>query len=108
MPEKYFKIQISIPESFMSFINELEKIGYTRPEMVKSGLRMLHKKEFPPYAVKIKAKEVAAELTDEELCTDVFHGEIVEENGIKFCKIKDGNFTDNIPLTALRGTIPKK
>jgi len=102
------QIQISVPESFVKFITDLEALGYSRAEMVKSGIRMLHKKELPPYVQKVKTKEMADQLTDEELCIDVFHGEVVEEQGIKVCKIKNGNFSDMIPLSALRGQIPKK
>ena len=71
---------------------------------------MLHKKELGilDKISKTKAKDIAEELTDEELCTEVFHGTVEDEGGIKVCKIKDGNFTDTIPLSALRGQIPKK
>lgn len=93
------KIQITVGEGFDKILADLEKVGYTRPEMVKAGLRLLHKKEFPVYAKKGKAPEG---MTDEEICTDVMGGELLTENGMKYCLLKKGNLTTKVPLSAIK------
>jgi hypothetical protein len=99
------KIQISFPDdSQLSVqIKQLKNLGYTNPEMVKAGIRILHKKEFPPYAVNKKTlKDVEEAMTPQEICEDVLGGEVFEEMGVKKCRWQQGNLINVAPLTAIK------
>lgn len=102
---KFMKIQFSFKSDskLLEMIEKLATIGYSKPEIVKAGIRMVFKKEFPPYAVNKKmVKDVEEAMTPEEVCTDILGGEVIEENGVKFCTWKQGNFINRAPLSAIR------
>lgn len=92
-------------EGMEKILRDLEKIGYTRTEAVRGGLRLLYRKEFPVYGAKKIKKEFDEAMTPEEICEDVMGGEVIEENGVKFCVWKEGTMTTRAPLSAIRDQI---
>lgn len=99
------RLETTFPDDsrLTAMIKQLESLGYTRSEMVKTGIRILHKKEFPPYAKNKQAlKEVEEAMTPQEICEDVLGGEVFEEMGVKKCRWQQGNLINVAPLTAIR------
>ena len=71
-------------------LSELTQQGGWRPsEAMRMGLRLLHAKTFPVY-VNRKNRLESREETPEEKCM-AHGGEIVIEDGVKRCKIMQGN-----------------
>lgn len=97
-------MRVSIPdnEGLTKIVKDLQRLGYTTREMVPAGLRLLHKKEFPPYITKKGKKEIEQAMTLEEIAEDVLGGEIVEEQGVKYVKWKEGNLRYKAPLSAIK------
>lgn len=89
---------VNLNDFEQKLVFELEEKGFRRPDIFRLGVRMLHKKEFPLYVHRIGNKSVEnfRIKTDKDCLREA--GEIVEEEGIKKCKLKRGKLTYYILL----------
>ena len=98
------RVFIKDNEGLTKIMADLTKLGYDNREAVMAGLRLLHKKEYPPYITKKGKKELDQAMTLEEIAEDVLGGKIEEENGVKYVYWKEegSNFTSKAPLSAIK------
>src|SRR3990167_1153649 len=74
--------------------------GYRKTEILRQGLRLLHRKEIPAYAALQKGVRVKSgdhELTPEEICI-AEGGTIVLKDGVKYCQTTKGALEYHTPI----------
>ena len=104
-----FRHHIRLNEHLQFMLNDLIKSGFSASEVFRAGLRLLHRKEFPLYKVVTKGKakgkvgpqpyvEEEEFLNPQEYCHVILGGEVVEKEGLLYCRTKRGNLEVDVPL----------
>ena len=98
------RITLRDSEVLTKILADLAKLAYEPQEAIMAGLRLLHKKEYPPYITKKTKREIDQAMSLTEIAEDVLGGEIKEENGVKYVYWKEGDssMTYKAPLTAIK------
>ena len=97
-------LPIIFTEAELDLVKQLLEAGGYRSmsEVVRLAIRKMHEKKFASYIYKrAMPTEGGKKLTHEQTCTDVLGGIVIEENGIKYCRIIEGAITTDKPLSLL-------
>ena len=110
MPQyKQVTVRFNDVETKMMEMLSIKK-GFRRSEIMRAGLRYLFRKEFPNYILKstpdvkaaIETEEQYEKMTNEDVCVNIFGGEVVEEGDFKYCKTMDGHIETLTPLDKIK------
>lgn len=85
----------SLEEQLVAHLRDLR--GYREDEMLRVGMRLLYKKEFPTYTNKGKALLKSSERSPEEQCV-IEGGTVIEKKGVKQCRKVRGELEFYSPL----------
>lgn len=81
-------------------LNELWKKGFNLSDALRQGLRLLYRKEFPPYVSTKTPTTIELPKTPEDKCEEL-GGEIINENGTFVCVYSTGKVQVKKPLASL-------
>jgi|SRR3990167_6199713 len=79
------------------------KAGYRQSEALRLAIRELYRKAFPNYSLSKKDKQSPTDdMSPEEYCKTILNGDIVEDGGVKYCRIMEGAMETLKPLSIIK------